>query len=131
MLVTQATPGLSLDLVDNWAQTRYSERILSSIPWKRTEGVFVLQSPPTTQVGAVAASQGSASITGTNVSWADALNGFLIRINAGARSSTSSRVRSNTTGTLDRPFEQSTGGITTSVVDAGGAGWANGGTSSP
>lgn len=125
MNISQSVPGLSLDMVDQWAQARYSERILSAIPWKRTEGLFTLPSPPSVIQGLVSVNQGSAAITGSGTQWTAAQNGLYIRI-GNFEEYYQFTYASATSGSLDRNYEQPSGSILTSLVGAGGVNYANG-----
>jgi hypothetical protein len=125
MLLSKAAPGIDLELVDNWIQTRYTERVLSAIPWKRSENVSVLQSPASVNSGTVTVNQGSNAITGVGTAWTAALTGLMIRIGCGPEYYQFTYA-SATTGTLDRNYEGSTGAILTSSIGAAGTGYALG-----
>lgn len=125
MLISKAAPGIDLELVDNWIQTRYTERVLSGISWKRSETVSVLQSPPSVTQGTVTVTQGSAVITGLGTNWTAAQQGLAVRIANGSEYYQFNYL-SATTGTLDRPYEGSTGAINTSSIAAPGTGYAIG-----
>ena len=140
MLLSKAAPGVDLELIDNWIINRYNERILSSIPWKRSETTSIIQSPASVIAGTVAVNQGSTSITGTGTAWSATQTGLMIRIGGGPITGALGlgasmpagqeyyqfTYVSATSGTLDRPYEQPTGSLASSQIHAGGTGYAIG-----
>lgn len=110
--------GVDLELIDGWLQDRYTA-IMDELPWKRTEGETVFQSPASYQVGTLTATQGSAAVAGAGTAWTAAMTGLTIRI-AGAQEFYVFEQTGATTGTLDRPYEGSTASIEASAIATGG-----------
>lgn len=116
--------GVDLELIDGWLQDRYTE-IMDELPWKRTEGETVIQSPVSYQVGTLTATQGSAAVVGSGTAWTAALTGLTIRIADNPEFYVFS-FTDGTHGTLDRPYEGSTASIVASAIDAAGTGYQPG-----
>lgn len=110
--------GVDLELIDGWLQDRYTA-IMDELPWKRTEGETVIQSPPSYQVGTLTATQGSAAVAGAGTAWTVAMTGLTIRIADNQEFYVFEWVDA-THGTLDRPYEGSTASIEASTIAAAG-----------
>ncbi len=124
MRLVQLLPGIGNELIDGWMMDVYTE-ILSLIPWKRQESESVIQAPVGYSAGSVSAAQGNPAITGAGTNWTSAMNGRMIRINQ-TQEYYQFAQESATTANLDRPFEQNTAGISTSVIHSAGTGYAIG-----
>jgi len=96
-------PGLDPDLLDSYINERY-RRILRRGDWQRLRVQAVLQTVAPYETGTLAATKGSASITGTDTVWTEAMSGRAIRIAAGDEYYQLTYV-SPTSGTLDRAYE--------------------------
>lgn len=95
--------GVDTELIDGWIQDRYTE-VLDMLPWKRQEGESIIQAPLSYATGTVAATQGSATITGLGTTWSPTMDGLMIRINNTSEYYQFTQV-SATSATLDRAFE--------------------------
>lgn len=110
--------GVDLELIDGWLQDRYTA-IMDELPWKRTEGETVFQSPASYQVGTLTATQGSAAVVGAGTAWTAAMTGLTIRIADNQEFYVFEWVDA-THGTLDRAYEGSTASIEASAIAAAG-----------
>lgn len=115
LLIQKENPGVDLELIDSYIQTRYTE-ILDQLPWKRQEADSVIQSPASYQTGTLTATQGSTSITGVGTTWTSAMTGLMIRI-ANTEEYYQFTYVSATSGTLDRGWEQPTGSLLAYRID--------------
>jgi len=96
-------PGVDPDIVDSYINERY-RRILRRGDWQRLRVQAVLQTVAPYETGTVAATEGSASISGTDTVWTDAMSGRAIRIAEGDEYYQFTYI-SPTSGTLDRVYE--------------------------
>lgn len=105
----QTRPGISLDLVDEFLNTRYA-RVLDHTRWLALEGTAYVQTaaPYRSTTDTVAVTSGSANVTGTGTTWSTALNGQKFQVVSDGPLYTFTYV-SATTATLDRPYEGTTG----------------------
>jgi hypothetical protein len=96
-------PAVDPDIRDSYINERY-RRILRRGDWQRLRVQAVIQTVAPYETGTVAATQGSASITGTDTVWTEGMNGRAIRIAEGDEYYQFTYV-SPTSGTLDRVYE--------------------------
>ncbi len=73
--------GMDLELIDGWIQDRYAQA-LDKIPWKRLESNYTFQVPASVTTGTLTVVAGSTTITGVGTTWTDALDGFMLRVDA-------------------------------------------------
>jgi hypothetical protein len=101
--LTQAFPGISLDLIEGWCNDRYQE-ILGELPWFREniQAALLTSVPYTT--GTVAVTQGSDAVTLTGGTWDSSMNGLAFRVK-GENDYYEFQATSLTSGTLDRPYD--------------------------
>lgn len=100
--LTQAFPGISLDLIEGWANDRYQE-ILAELPWFRQKIQAVLQTRAPYTTGTVSVAAGSSAITLAGGAWNSGMIGFF-RV-TGQNGSYKFTYASPTTGNLDRPYD--------------------------
>lgn len=110
----QVARGTTTDVLDGFISSRY-QRILDRLPWRRLDTESILQVPDSYSTGTVAATRGSATITGTGTVWTTAMNGLVIRLNTSNDETASSGEEyyqvTDVDGdsiTLDRPYENDT-----------------------
>jgi hypothetical protein len=101
--LTQAFPGISLDLIEGWANDRYQE-ILGELPWTRQNIQAVLQTRTPYTAGTVAVTAGSNAVVLTGGSWTASLTGLAFRVK-GETDYYEFTITSSTSGTLDRPYD--------------------------
>jgi hypothetical protein len=101
--LTQAFPGVSLDLIEGWIGDRYAE-ILGELPWSRLNVDAVLETTAPYTTGPVAVFRGSTAIAGTGTTWVTGMSGLQFRV-AGRDEFYTFTWLTATTGTLDRPYE--------------------------
>jgi hypothetical protein len=101
--LTQMFPGVSLDLIEGWANDRYAE-ILGELPWSRLNVESRLVTTAPYAVGTAAVTGGSAAIVLSGGTWTAAMTGRAFRVTGRSEFYAFTRV-SDTTGTLDRPYE--------------------------
>jgi hypothetical protein len=101
--LTQMFPGLSLDLIEGWANDRYTE-ILGELPWSRLNVQARLVTVAPYSVGTAAVVGGSTAVVGLGTTWATGMTGRAFRIAARSEFYEFTWLTA-TTGTLDRPYE--------------------------
>lgn len=101
--LTQAFPGISLDLIEGWIGDRYQE-IMAELPWTRKDIQAVLQTTAPYNTGTVSVTAGSSAIALTGGAWTAAMTGFFFRVQ-GQGDYYKFTYTSSTTGTLDRPYD--------------------------
>ena len=104
--LSKLIPGVDLDLLDGWIQDRY-QQILDRLDWKRLEVVTTLSTEPEYTDGTVDVTGGNDSISGSGTNWLQSMDGWMMRINAEVSMYSFTYV-SQTSGTLDRPYEGQT-----------------------
>lgn len=134
--ISKVNPGVDLEDIDGWMREAYFEKILQRLSWKRLEGEFVIQVPPSYSVGTCTLVQGQNFFTvqGGGQFTAE-MTGRLVRFGIGTTTSNLStqgtatagnteyyqfRFIDATTGGLDRPYEGQTAAITGSTIAVAG-----------
>lgn len=112
-----AAPGVPLDLLDEWLDTRY-EQVLEATDWKglTAHGTIQTQAAYQSATDTVTATVGSAAVTGLLTAWTSAITGDKFYIPGDTVTYVATYV-SATSLTLDRPYEGN-------GVDAGGVVYA-------
>lgn len=103
LFLTQLYSGLNPDLIDGWIQQRYTS-ILDSLSWSRLKVDAILQTTAPYAAGTVAVAAGSADVALTGGTWIAAMTGRSFRVSGRSEFYTFTQA-SDTTGTLDRPYE--------------------------
>ena len=100
--LTQAFPGISLDLIEGWANDRYQE-ILAELPWFRQniQAVLVTRAPYTT--GTVSVNTGANTVTLAGGQWNPGMVNIWFRI-AGQSTYYRFNYLSDTVGNIGRPY---------------------------
>lgn len=106
-LLRQKDTSLPMERLDLAIQNGL-EAILGRHPWRALRGETVVSTIAKYVTGTLAATNGSATITGTGTAWTDAMTGRKIRIGSDTQYYTFTRV-SATEGALDRAYEGTTG----------------------
>lgn len=96
-------PGEDLQLATDWLNGAYRD-VLDHKSWKGLEKEAVLETVAPYTAGAVALTPGSATVTGTGTVWTSAMSYRGFRLDGDNASYTFTRL-TNTTATLDRPYE--------------------------
>lgn len=109
LLVRQALPaGVSLDEIDNAIRARYS-LVLSLMNWQGLDVKAVLETNAAYSAGQLVLTPGSTAITGVGTLWTAQFSGWQLFLGQGPVYTVT--ILTNTTATLDRPFEgNATGG---------------------
>lgn len=106
LFLTQAYPGLNPDLIDGWINQRYTT-ILDQLSWSRLKVDAILETTARYATGTVAVTAGSNAIALTGGAWTAPMSGLSFRVAGRDEFYTFTRV-TDTTGTLDRPYEGDT-----------------------
>jgi hypothetical protein len=103
----QSAPGISLDLVDEFLNTRYA-RVLDHKQWSWLEAVAYIETtaPYQSSTDTVTVTQGSANVVGTGTSWTSDLNGQKFQVVSDGPFYTFTVIDA-THATLDRVYESS------------------------
>jgi len=104
--LTQAFPGVSLDLIEGWINDRYKE-ILAEITWSRMDVMAVLETTAPYTTGTIAVTAGSRNVTLTGGTWSSLMNGHALRVKED-QDFYELTVLTNTTGLLDRNYDGAT-----------------------
>lgn len=107
MRLRRLLPGVDADLLDGWIADRY-QRILDALAWKRRTIQTTLQTVAPYSTGTVSATAGSTTVTGSGTTWTATHTGIRLRFTGREEWYTFTRTGA-TAGTLDRPFEGTTG----------------------
>jgi hypothetical protein len=94
--------GVSLDTIDEKINSRYA-LILSRMGWQGLEVSGMLQTLAAYTTGTVSVTQGSTAVTGTGTTWVSSMTGLQFVTCFGNPYTVT--ILTNTTLTLDRPFE--------------------------
>src|ERR1035438_8829336 len=117
--LTQAFPGVSLDLIEGFINDRYAE-ILGELPWTRLNVQMTLQTTAPYSTGTVAVVNGSNAITLSGGTWTAAMSGMKFYLVAPPAAIDSPypdpavgpiytfTFVTGTTGTLDRAYGEAT-----------------------
>jgi hypothetical protein len=108
LTLQQSLPGLSLDLIDEFLNTRYSY-ILEHMRWQGLEQTAYIETVATyfSSTDTVSVTQGSTAVVGVGTSWTSALTGQKFRVVDDGPFYVFTYV-SATSATLDRAYEDST-----------------------
>lgn len=114
----QTTPGIPLDLLDEWINARYGS-VLQATDWIGLKGHATVQTTAAYQSGAdtIMAIVGQIAIVGTGTAWDASLNGRLFYV-PGDTAVYTIDVQSPTLLALDRPYE-GRGGAAVNTVYTG------------
>jgi len=104
--LTQAYPGVSLDLIEGWCNDRYEE-ILAELPWSRQDVMAVLQTTSPYSTGTVAVTAGSHNVTLTGGAWTAGMSGWALRIKED-QDFYEFIYNTPTTGAIDRAYDGAT-----------------------
>jgi hypothetical protein len=100
-----SAPGISLDLLDEWLNTRY-EQVLEATDWMGLKAHATIQTQAAYQsaTDTVTLTVGSAAVTGVGTAWTGAITGQRFYRPGDTAIYTAAQV-SGTSLTLDRPYE--------------------------
>lgn len=103
LFLTQQYPGVNPELISGWINQRYTS-ILDQLSWSRLNVSAILQTTAPYTTGTVAVVSGSNALTLTGGTWTAGMTGLEFRVSGRDEIYTFTRL-SDTTGTLDRPYE--------------------------
>lgn len=114
--VAREVPGCDLKLIDGYLQDRHTA-ILDRLNWKRLRVDYVIQTTAPYQTGLVTATAGSAAVTIAGGTFTAGMTGRVMRFESRTEPYEFTYVGAGS-GTLDRPFEGSTGAYVFQLVQS-------------
>ncbi len=112
--VAAECPSVSLALIDGYLLDRYTS-ILDRLQWLRQESTFIVRTPAPYDVGTLAVTAGSATVTVTGGTFSADMTGRAIRVSNRAEFY-EFRQTAPGAGALDRPYEGETEGAASYTI---------------